>query len=98
MEDLAYYLVLAFVAAHFVAMFSWSNLGLILAVHGADFFRFHQYARLGPADLYYLGVIVAQFIHRLGERKVGFNRAGHGAHAHVAGDLTRDGHCGLSCG
>jgi aminobenzoyl-glutamate transport protein len=37
MEDLAYYLVLAFVAAHFVAMFSWSNLGLILAVHGADF-------------------------------------------------------------
>lgn len=37
MDDLAYYLVLAFVAAHFVAMFSWSNLGLILAVHGADF-------------------------------------------------------------
>lgn len=37
MEDLAYYLVLAFAAAHFVAMFSWSNLGLILAVHGADF-------------------------------------------------------------
>ena len=37
MEDLAYYLVLAFAAAHFVAMFAWSNLGLILAVHGADF-------------------------------------------------------------
>ncbi|RIV90652.1 hypothetical protein D2V17_04240 [Aurantiacibacter xanthus] len=37
MEDLAYYLVLAFVAAHFVAMFGWSNLGLILAVNGADF-------------------------------------------------------------
>ncbi|TIX51461.1 AbgT family transporter [Alteraurantiacibacter aquimixticola] len=36
MEDLAYYLVLAFAAAHFVAMFSWSNLGLILAVNGAD--------------------------------------------------------------
>ncbi|MCM8556289.1 AbgT family transporter [Sphingomicrobium sediminis] len=35
MEDLAYYLVLAFAAAHFVAMFAWSNLGLILAVHGA---------------------------------------------------------------
>ena len=37
MEDLAYYLVLAFAAAHFVAMFGWSNLGLILAVEGADF-------------------------------------------------------------
>lgn len=37
MEDLAYYLVLAFAAAHFVAMFAWSNLGLILAVQGAEF-------------------------------------------------------------
>ena len=37
MEDLAYYLVLSFAAAHFVAMFAWSNLGLILAVEGADF-------------------------------------------------------------
>lgn len=37
MEDLAYYLVLAFAAAHFVAMFAWSNLGLILAVNGAEF-------------------------------------------------------------
>ena len=36
MEDLAYYLVLAFAAAHFVAMFNWSNLGLISAVHGAN--------------------------------------------------------------
>jgi aminobenzoyl-glutamate transport protein len=36
MGDMAYYLVLAFAAAHFVAMFAWSNLGLILAVHGAD--------------------------------------------------------------
>lgn len=36
MGDLAYYLVLAFAAAHFVAMFNWSNLGLITAVHGAS--------------------------------------------------------------
>ena len=43
MEDLAYYLVLAFTAAHFVAMFGWSDLGLILAVHGANF--------LGGTDL-----------------------------------------------
>ncbi|MFU7528380.1 AbgT family transporter [Qipengyuania sp. ASV99] len=43
MEDLAYYLVLAFAAAHFVAMFAWSNLGLVLAVNGANF--------LGSTDL-----------------------------------------------
>ena len=36
MGDMAYYLVLAFAAAHFVAMFNWSNLGLIIAVHGAS--------------------------------------------------------------
>ena len=35
MKDMGYYLVLAFAAAHFVAMFEWSNLGLITAVHGA---------------------------------------------------------------
>ena len=36
MKELGYYLVLAFAAAHFVAMFNWSNLGLISAVHGAS--------------------------------------------------------------
>ena len=39
MGDMAYYLVLAFAAAHFVAMFNWSNLGLISAVNGAEFLR-----------------------------------------------------------
>ncbi|MCG3168899.1 MAG: p-aminobenzoyl-glutamate transport protein [Pseudomonadales bacterium] len=39
MGELAYYLVLAFAAAHFIAMFAWSNLGLILAVHGAEAIR-----------------------------------------------------------
>jgi aminobenzoyl-glutamate transport protein len=36
MADLSYYLVLAFTAAHFVAMFNWSNLGLIFAINGAE--------------------------------------------------------------
>ncbi|MEL7547158.1 MAG: AbgT family transporter [Pseudomonadota bacterium] len=36
MQDMGYYLVLAFAAAHFVAMFGWSNLGLISAIHGAN--------------------------------------------------------------
>lgn len=35
MAELSYYLVLAFAAAHFVAMFNWSNLGLIFAIKGA---------------------------------------------------------------
>ncbi len=35
MADLGYYLVLAFAAAHFVALFNWSNLGLIFAISGA---------------------------------------------------------------
>lgn len=39
MGHLAYYLVLAFAAAHFVAMFNWTNLGLIVAVNGADLLR-----------------------------------------------------------
>ncbi len=36
MADLGYYMILAFFAAHFVAMFNWSNLGLIFAVNGAN--------------------------------------------------------------
>src|SRR5690606_5209884 len=36
MAELGYYLVLAFAAAHFVAMFNWSNLGLIFAIKGAS--------------------------------------------------------------
>lgn len=36
MKDVAPYIVLAFFAAHFVAMFAWSNLGPVLAVKGAE--------------------------------------------------------------
>ncbi len=36
MADMAPYIVLAFVAAHFVAMFNWSNLGAIMAIGGAE--------------------------------------------------------------
>ncbi|MDW3099732.1 MAG: AbgT family transporter [Alphaproteobacteria bacterium] len=39
MSDLGVYIVLAFIAAHFIAMFSWSNLGIISAVVGADTLR-----------------------------------------------------------
>ena len=53
MKDLGYYLVLAFAAAHFVAMFNWSNLGLILAIHGA-----HAIEQSGLPLPALLGVIV----------------------------------------
>ena len=33
---MAPYIVLAFVASHFIAMFNWSNLGAISAINGAD--------------------------------------------------------------
>lgn len=39
MADLGYYLVLAYAAAHFVAMFQWSNLGLIMAIDGAELLK-----------------------------------------------------------
>ncbi|MGE3581152.1 MAG: AbgT family transporter, partial [Hyphomonadaceae bacterium] len=39
MATMAYYIVLAFAAAHFVALFNWSNLGAITAIHGAQFLR-----------------------------------------------------------
>jgi aminobenzoyl-glutamate transport protein len=39
MKTLASYLVLVFFAAQFVAFFNWTNLGLILAVNGADALR-----------------------------------------------------------
>jgi len=36
MAGMGAYIVLAFVAAHFIAVFSWSNLGPILAIRGAS--------------------------------------------------------------
>lgn len=39
MATLGGYLVLVFFAAQFVAFFNWSNLGLIMAVEGAEFLR-----------------------------------------------------------
>jgi aminobenzoyl-glutamate transport protein len=36
MSDMSAYLILAFVAAIFVALFSWSNLGTLLAINGAE--------------------------------------------------------------
>ncbi|TVR76505.1 MAG: AbgT family transporter [Chitinophagaceae bacterium] len=39
MEGMGAYIVLAFVAAQFVAYFNWSNLGIIVAIKGAGFLQ-----------------------------------------------------------
>ncbi len=39
MSSMGYYIVLAFFAAQFIAYFSWSNLGIIMAVNGANFLK-----------------------------------------------------------
>ncbi|MDW8137269.1 MAG: AbgT family transporter [Bacteroidota bacterium] len=39
MSDMALYIVLAFAAAHFIAVFNWSNLGAILAIKGAELLK-----------------------------------------------------------
>ncbi len=39
MAAMAPYIVLAFAAAHFIALFTWSNLGAIIAIHGAQAIR-----------------------------------------------------------
>jgi aminobenzoyl-glutamate transport protein len=39
MASMGYYIALAFISAQFIAYFSWSNLGLILAVNGANFLQ-----------------------------------------------------------
>lgn len=39
MSSLGYYLVLAFIAAQFIAYFDWSNLGIIFAISGANFLK-----------------------------------------------------------
>ena len=56
MEALGLYMVLVFFAAQFVAYFNWSNLGLIIAVHGSELLRA---SGLGPIPLLIAFVFVS---------------------------------------
>lgn len=58
-ETLAGYLVLVFFAAQFVAYFNWTNLGLILAVQGAELLKA---SGLGTIPLIVAFVFVSAFI------------------------------------
>ncbi len=59
MSTLGTYLVLVFFAAQFVALFNWSNLGLILAVYGAELLRA---AGLGGVPLMIGFVLLSAFV------------------------------------
>ena len=59
METLGSYIVLVFFAAQFVAYFNWTNLGLILAIKGADVLKA---ADLGPIPLMLCFVLVSAII------------------------------------
>jgi aminobenzoyl-glutamate transport protein len=58
-ETLGVYIVLVFFAAQFVAYFRWSNLGMILAIYGAEFLRA---APLGDVSLMLAFILVTAFI------------------------------------
>lgn len=62
LKGLAGYIVLVFFAAQFVAYFKWSNLGVILAVKGADILAA---AEIGAIPLMILFIILAAFINML---------------------------------
>ncbi|MEW5907172.1 MAG: AbgT family transporter [Elusimicrobiota bacterium] len=58
-ETLGAYIVIVFVAAQFVAYFNWTNLGLVLAVKGAEFLKAMQ---LGPVALIISLVLISAAI------------------------------------
>lgn len=59
METLGSYIVLVFFAAQFVAFFNWTNLGLIVAVEGANLLKS---SGLGPIPLLISFIIISAFI------------------------------------
>ncbi len=59
MSDLGVYIVLAFAAAHFVAMFSWSNLDMVVAITGAEFL---EWLNLSGIPLIVAFILVSAFI------------------------------------
>ncbi len=58
MESMGYYIIMAFFAAQFIAAFTASNLGILLAVNGAEFLQ----ALNLPAQLTIVGIIVLTMV------------------------------------
>lgn len=59
METLGSYIVLVFFAAQFVAFFNWTNLGMIVAVEGANLLKS---SGLGPIPLLISFILISAFI------------------------------------
>ncbi|MDX1700015.1 MAG: AbgT family transporter [Melioribacteraceae bacterium] len=59
METLGSYIVLVFFAAQFVAFFNWTNLGMIVAVEGANILKS---SGLGPIPLLLAFIIISSLI------------------------------------
>jgi aminobenzoyl-glutamate transport protein len=59
METLGSYIVLVFFAAQFVAFFNWTNLGMIVAVEGANLLKA---SGLGPIPLLLAFIIISSII------------------------------------
>jgi aminobenzoyl-glutamate transport protein len=59
MSAMGYYIVLAFIAAQFIAYFSWSNLGAIMSINGAQFL---QSTGITGAPLMILFIIVSMVL------------------------------------
>lgn len=62
LKTLAHYIVLVFFAAQFVAYFKWSNLGVIMAISGAELL---VEANLGVIPLMLLFIMLAGFVNML---------------------------------
>jgi len=58
-QTLGVYMVLVFFAAQFVAYFNWTNIGLIIAIEGAEFLKS---SGLGPIPLMLSFILVSAFI------------------------------------
>ena len=59
MKTLGLYLVLVFFASQFVAFFKWSNLGLIMAIEGAELLKA---SGLGPIPLLMAFIVLSALI------------------------------------
>ena len=62
MRSMAYYIVLMFFAAQFVSYFSWSNIGIVLAITGADWL---SGVALNSSVLLLLMIVISAFINIL---------------------------------
>ena len=84
MSHMATYIVLVFFAAQFVYSFSYSNLGLILAIDGAEFLRGIGLTGIPLMVGFVLLSAFDQPLHGLGLGQVGDHGAGVRAHVHAA--------------